>query len=53
MSKEKEMKKEIERGEFAEELTPDDLDIREDNDLTIEQFNNTNDVKQHNTKQNN
>lgn len=53
MSKEKEMKKEIEREEFGEELTPDDLDIREDNDLTKEQFNNTNDVKQRNTKQNN
>ncbi len=45
MSKEKEIKKELENEEFAEELTPDDLDIREENELTKEQFNNTSEVK--------
>ena len=41
-------KKEIEREEFGPELSPDDLDIREDNDLTEEQLKNSNEVNQSN-----
>ena len=46
MEKKKNTKKALEREEFGPELSPDDLDIREDNDLTQEQFNNSNEVKQ-------
>ena len=41
------------REEFGVELSPDDLDIREENDLTEEQFKNSNQVKQSDNTQNN
>ncbi|WP_370049011.1 hypothetical protein [Lysinibacillus sp. RC79] len=34
--------------EFGSDLSPDDLDVREENDLTKEQMNNSNNEKQHN-----
>ena len=41
------------REEFGVDLSPDDLDIREENDLTEEQFKNSNQVKQSGNTQNN
>ena len=46
-------KKEAEKEEFGPELSPDDLDIREDNDLTEEQYKNSNQVKQSNNTEKN
>ena len=46
MEKEKNIKKDIQNEEFGPEFSPDDLDIREENDLTEEQSNNSNDAKQ-------
>ncbi|MEO4054377.1 hypothetical protein [Solibacillus sp. CAU 1738] len=46
MSKEKGNKKEIEREEFSADLSPDDLDVREENDLTKEQIENSKQVNQ-------
>lgn len=48
MEKKKSTKKELEKEEFGPELSPDDLDIREENDLTEEQYKNSNEVKQSN-----
>ncbi|MGE7843795.1 hypothetical protein ACQKNX_23810 [Lysinibacillus sp. NPDC093712] len=42
MTKDKRNKKDGEREEFGNDLSPDDLDVREDNDLTKEQFKNAN-----------
>jgi len=39
-------KKEIPKEEFGADLSPDDLDIREENDLTKEQMKNTNEDKE-------
>jgi len=47
LTKEKRNKSEEEQVEFGADLSPDDLDVREENDLTNEQMNNTNE-KQHN-----
>lgn len=47
LTKEKRNKNEEEQVEFGADLSPDDLDVREENDLTNEQMNNTNE-KQHN-----
>lgn len=44
LQKKKNNKIVIEKEEFGPELSPDDLDIREDNDLTEEQFKNSNEV---------
>ncbi|MFJ7646826.1 hypothetical protein ACIQ1H_04710 [Lysinibacillus sp. NPDC097279] len=42
MTKNKQTKKAVEREEFGNDLSPDDLDVREDNDLTKEQVKNAN-----------
>lgn len=47
LTKEKRNKNEENQVEFGADLSPDDLDVREENDLTNEQMNNTNE-KQHN-----
>lgn len=47
LTKEKRNKSEVNQVEFGADLSPDDLDVREENDLTNEQMNNTNE-KQHN-----
>ena len=39
---------EEEQVEFGADLSPDDLDVREENDLTKEQMNNANHEKQQN-----
>lgn len=41
MTKEKDIKKETELEEFGEDLSPDDLDFREDKETTEEQFKKT------------
>lgn len=41
MTKEKRKKPELDREEFGADLSPDDLDMRKDNDLTKEQANNS------------
>lgn len=41
------------REEFGPELSPDDLDLREDNDLTEEQYKNSNHEKQSNDSKTN
>ena len=41
MTKEKRNRHELGREEIGPELNPDDLDLREDNDLTQEQKNNS------------
>ncbi|MGN7477139.1 hypothetical protein ACTHOQ_04725 [Solibacillus silvestris] len=46
MQKKKDNQKEVKRAEFGADLSPDDLDIREDNDLTEEQYKNSNQEKQ-------
>lgn len=51
--KKKDNKKEITREEFGTDLSPDDLDIREENDLTEEQYQNSNQVKKSDNTQNN
>ncbi|MGE7094177.1 hypothetical protein ACQKII_22615 [Lysinibacillus sp. NPDC048646] len=38
--------KDIDREEFGNDLSPDDLDVREENDLTKEQIKNSNEVKE-------
>lgn len=38
--------KHIQREEFSGDLSPDDLDVREENQLTKEQSKNSNQVKQ-------
>ncbi|MEK4426224.1 hypothetical protein [Solibacillus sp. FSL K6-1523] len=53
MKKKKDNKKEITREEFGTDLSPDDLDIREENDLTEEQYQNSNQVKKSDNTQNN
>ena len=51
MSNKKQNKNETNKEEFAEDLSPDDLDIREENDLTEEQYKNSNQRNQYdNTK---
>lgn len=42
MTKNKQNKKVVEQEEFGNDLSPDDLDVREDNDLTKEQVKNAN-----------
>lgn len=39
-------KKELPKEEFGSDLSPDDLDIREENELTKEQVKNTNKDKE-------
>ncbi|MFJ7666375.1 hypothetical protein ACIQXI_04665 [Lysinibacillus sp. NPDC097195] len=39
-------KKDIAKEEFGSDLSPDDLDIREENDLTKEQAKNSNENKE-------
>ncbi|MFF5994845.1 hypothetical protein AAGS61_08780 [Lysinibacillus sp. KU-BSD001] len=46
MAKEKRNKNELNREEFGVELGPDDLDLREENDLTEEQMKNSHKAKQ-------
>ena len=41
LTKEKRNRHELSREEIGAELNPDDLDLREDNDLTQEQKNNS------------
>lgn len=41
LAKEKRNKSELNKMEFGAELSPDDLDLREDNDLTHEQSKNS------------
>ena len=41
LTKEKQNRRDLGREEIAPELNPDDLDLREDNDLTQEQKNNS------------
>ncbi|MEY9972124.1 hypothetical protein ABH966_002498 [Lysinibacillus sp. RC46] len=48
MAKEKRNKSEEEQVEFGADLSPDDLDVREENDLTTEQLNNAYNEKQYN-----
>lgn len=52
MQRKRDNKKESEKEEFGMDLSPDDLDIREENDLTEEQYKNSNQVKQSNNSQN-
>ncbi|QQP14642.1 hypothetical protein FJQ98_11925 [Lysinibacillus agricola] len=48
MTKEKRNKSEVDQVEFGSDLSPDDLDVREENDLTKEQMDNSIKEKQHN-----
>jgi hypothetical protein len=48
LTKEKRNTPEEEQVEFGADLSPDDLDVREENDLTKEQMNNACNEKQHN-----
>lgn len=48
LTKEKRNKSEEDQVEIGADLSPDDLDVREENDLTKEQMNNANNEKQHN-----
>ncbi|MFF2176448.1 hypothetical protein ACFVT8_08325 [Lysinibacillus sp. NPDC058147] len=48
MAKEKRNNSAEDQVEFGADLSPDDLDVREENDLTKEQMNNSNNEKQHN-----
>ncbi|MGE7674468.1 hypothetical protein ACQKMV_12935 [Lysinibacillus sp. NPDC094403] len=48
LTKEKRHNSEEDQVEFGSDLSPDDLDVREENDLTKEQKNNSNNEKQHN-----
>jgi len=48
LAKEKRNKSEEEQVEFGADLSPDDLDVREENDLTTEQLNNAYNEKQYN-----
>nr|WP_283164572.1 hypothetical protein [Lysinibacillus sp. Bpr_S20] len=48
MTNDKRNKSEEEQVEFGADLSPDDLDVREENDLTKEQMNNAKHEKQHN-----
>ncbi|WP_168214682.1 MULTISPECIES: hypothetical protein [unclassified Lysinibacillus] len=52
MQKKRDDKKEREKEEFGIDLSPDDLDIREENDLTEEQYKNSNQVKQSDNSRN-
>ncbi|MFJ8517173.1 hypothetical protein [Lysinibacillus xylanilyticus] len=47
LTNEKRNKSEEEQVEFGADLSPDDLDVREENDLTKEQKNNANNEKQY------
>ena len=53
MEKKKEKNQENKHEEFGPELSPDDLDFREDNDLTEEQYKNSNHEKQLNDSKTN
>ncbi|MFJ6268094.1 hypothetical protein ACIQGW_24400 [Lysinibacillus xylanilyticus] len=48
LTNEKRNKSEEKQVEFGADLSPDDLDVREENDLTKEQKNNANNEKQYN-----
>ncbi|MFJ7736681.1 hypothetical protein ACIQ2D_10085 [Lysinibacillus sp. NPDC097287] len=48
MTKEKRKKTELDREEFGSDLSPDDLDMRKDNDQTKEQINNSTEENKHN-----
>ncbi|WP_327323559.1 hypothetical protein [Lysinibacillus parviboronicapiens] len=48
LTKEKRNKSELDQEEYGADLSPDDLDVREENDLTKEQRNNSNNEKQRN-----
>ncbi|MFJ7731459.1 hypothetical protein ACIQXF_06125 [Lysinibacillus sp. NPDC097231] len=50
LAKEKRNNSEIDQEEFGSDLSPDDLDVREDNDQTNEQLKNSNKEKQRNEK---
>ena len=47
LTNEKRNKSEEEQVEIGADLSPDDLDVREENDLTKEQKNNANNEKQY------
>lgn len=44
--------KDLKQEEFATDLSPDDLDVREENERTSEQLNNANKAKDHQGKNN-
>lgn len=48
LTKEKRNKSELDQEEYGADLSPDDLDVREENDLTKEQRKNSNNEKQRN-----
>lgn len=48
LKKENRNKSTLDQVEFGSDLSPDDLDVREENDLTKEQIKNSSDVKQQN-----
>ncbi len=50
MAKEKRNNSDIDQEEFGSDLSPDDLDVREDNNQTNEQLKNSNKEKQRNEK---
>lgn len=47
LTREKRNKSELNQEELGAELSPDDLDLREDNELTKEQMKNSQTKKQH------
>lgn len=53
MTKGKKDIKDLKQEEFGTDLSPDDLDVREENELTSEQANNANKVKEHQDNSNN
>ncbi|EON72384.1 hypothetical protein H131_12463 [Lysinibacillus sphaericus OT4b.31] len=48
MTKEKRNNSELDREEYGTDLSPDDLDVREENDLTNEQIQNATKEKRRN-----
>ncbi|MGN4125052.1 hypothetical protein ACMGD3_08555 [Lysinibacillus sphaericus] len=48
LTKEKRNNSELDREEYGTDLSPDDLDVREENDLTNEQIQNSTKEKRHN-----
>ena len=48
MTNRKRNKKDVEREELGTDLSPDDLDVREENELTKEQLKNSNEKKKQN-----
>ncbi|OEC02778.1 hypothetical protein GY31_06975 [Lysinibacillus sphaericus] len=52
VTKSKKDVKDLKQEEFATDLSPDDLDVREENELTSEQANNANKAKDRQEKNN-